>query len=156
MIVDRAAYALLAAEILFSCLHRDMPEEKLDLIELTTRSVAKARAGTTKIVGRQFLDSGLFGAGFDDVPDNPLRHAVTPGFSRTADAPEQAAIGYFSRSQPRINSGLDPLGYRHGANMSAFADSVHDGPVVLAPLKVQQIKLSGFPAAQPTTQQNRD
>jgi hypothetical protein len=77
-----------------------MPEEKLDLLEFTARCVAKARARATEIIGSQFLDSGLPGAVFDDVPDDPLRHAITPGFPGTADAPEQAAIPYFGASKP--------------------------------------------------------
>lgn len=99
-VVDGATYALLAAEIPFCCLNGDVTEEELDLFEFTTCCVTKARASPAEIMRCQFLDSGLLGAIFDDVPDNPLRHGVTPGLSRTADVPEQAAIPYFGDNYP--------------------------------------------------------
>ncbi len=98
--LDWIAYSLLTAEILFCCLNGDVPEEKLDLVKFTTCCVAEAGARATQVMRRQFFDSGLLGAILDDVPDNPLGHAVTPDFSRTADASEQAAMRYFGGSQP--------------------------------------------------------
>jgi hypothetical protein len=98
--VNGATYSLPAAEILFCCLNGHVPEEELDLLELAARGVAKARASPAKIMRCQFLDSGLLGAILHHVPDNPLRHAVTPGFSSTADAPEQSAFPYIRGGQP--------------------------------------------------------
>jgi hypothetical protein len=40
---------LLAAEILFSCLNGDVPEEELNLFEFTAGCVAQARASAAKI-----------------------------------------------------------------------------------------------------------
>ena len=40
--------------------------------------------------------------------------------------------------------------------MAAFPDQINNGPVVLASLEVGYIKLCGFSAAQPTTQQDRE
>jgi hypothetical protein len=152
-IIDLTTYALLAAEILFCRLNGDIPEEKLDLFEFTTRCMAKPCARSAKVMRCQSFDSGLLGAIFDDVPDNPLRYAVTPGLSRTADAPEQAAIPYLGGSKPRINRGLDPFLDGHSTNVAAFADQIHNGPVLLASLKVRYIGLCGFPPTQTTTQQ---
>ena len=98
-VVDGATYSLLAAEILFCCLNGDVPEGELDLVEFTSCCMAEARARPTKVMRRQLFDSGLLGAVFDDVPDDPISHAVTPDLSRTADAPEQPAMRYLGGSQ---------------------------------------------------------
>jgi hypothetical protein len=63
-----------------------------------------------------------------------------PGFSCTADAPEQA-IPFLGGSQPRVNRGLDPFEDRRRPNVPAFAEQIYHGPVVLASPKVRHIKL---------------
>ena len=44
-VVDRDSQTLPAANIAFSGLHRDMPEEKLDLFKLVSRLMAEPRTG---------------------------------------------------------------------------------------------------------------
>jgi hypothetical protein len=51
VVVDRATYSLLAAEILFCCVNGDVPEEKLDPVEFTTCCVAEAGARPTRRIG---------------------------------------------------------------------------------------------------------
>ena len=51
-IVHGSANPLLAAKIAFGCLHGDVTEKELDLLQLSTRSVAQLRAGTPQIMRR--------------------------------------------------------------------------------------------------------
>ena len=155
-VVDRSMYSLVTAKILFCGLNGDVPEKKLDLVEFATCSPAETGARPTKVMGRQFFNSGLFGAILDDVPDNPLCHAVTPDFPRTADASEKTAMRYLGGSQPKVDSGLDPFGDGDSTNMAAFSDQINNGPVVLASLELGYVERCGFSATQPTPQQNRE
>ena len=43
-VVHRVPEALLAAQVSFSCLHGDVPKQKLDLLKLTARGVAQPGA----------------------------------------------------------------------------------------------------------------
>jgi hypothetical protein len=38
--------------------------------------------------------------------------------------------------QPIVDSPLNPQGHRYGANMTAFADEIDDGPVILSALEM--------------------
>jgi hypothetical protein len=97
-IIDSTTQALLTSEVFFSCLNRDVPEEKLDLFKFAARCVAEARTSAAQIMGCQLLDCCLLGAMLYDMPDDPFSHAITPGFARPADTPEQTAIRYFRGS----------------------------------------------------------
>jgi hypothetical protein len=50
-VVHRVPEALLAAQVSFSCLHRDVPQQKLDLFKLTARGVAQAGARAATVMG---------------------------------------------------------------------------------------------------------
>ena len=42
---NRGVTAVLAANVAFGCLHRDVPQEKLDLLPLASRSMAEPITG---------------------------------------------------------------------------------------------------------------
>ncbi len=48
---------LLAAQVSFSCLNRDVTQEKLDLFEFSTSQVTKTCARTSQIMGSQIWDA---------------------------------------------------------------------------------------------------
>jgi hypothetical protein len=52
-VVDRHPQTLPAANIAFGSLHRDMPEKKLDRLELPSGLMAEARAGPSEIMWRE-------------------------------------------------------------------------------------------------------
>jgi hypothetical protein len=51
-VVHSSADPLLAPEITFSCLHGNVAEKELDLIQFSTRCVAQLRARTPQIMER--------------------------------------------------------------------------------------------------------
>ena len=51
-VVDGTLNALLAAKIPLRCLYRNVPKQKLDLLQFPSRSVAKACAGSAEVVRR--------------------------------------------------------------------------------------------------------
>jgi hypothetical protein len=70
---------LLTAEIPFSGLDRDVAKQDLYLFQFASRRVAQPRAGPSQVVRRQLFDGGFRGAFTDDVPNDLLGYALTPG-----------------------------------------------------------------------------
>ena len=60
---------LLAANIAFGGLHRDMPEKKLYLLELAPRIMAETRTGPPEIMWRETGNVHTRGSLLDNVPD---------------------------------------------------------------------------------------
>ena len=60
---------LLAAGIAFGGLHRDMPEEELDLLKLASRIMAEPRTGPSEIMWRETWNVHARGSLLDNVPD---------------------------------------------------------------------------------------
>jgi hypothetical protein len=54
-VVHRASQVLLAAEISLGRLYRCMPQQELNLLQLTTTVVAQLRASSSQVVGRNVL-----------------------------------------------------------------------------------------------------
>ena len=82
------------------------------------------------------LQSRSLTARLYDVPDHVLRDAGAPNFPGSADCSEDPALLDASLGCPFIKRGFDPDWNRHGADMAALADQVHDRPVPLAHLNV--------------------
>jgi hypothetical protein len=68
-VVYRYSQTLLAANIAFGGLHRDMPEKKLDLLELASRIMAEPRKGPLEIMRRETWNVHARGSLLDNVPD---------------------------------------------------------------------------------------
>ena len=68
-VVYRYSQTLLAANIAFRGLHRDMPEKKLDLLELAPRITAETRTGPPEIKWRETWNVHARGSILDNVPD---------------------------------------------------------------------------------------
>ena len=68
-VVYRYSQTLLAANIAFCGLHRDMPEKKLDLLEFASRIMAEPRTGPPEIMWRETWNVHARGSLLDNVPD---------------------------------------------------------------------------------------
>ena len=90
-VVYGSANPLLAAEIAFSCLHGNVPEKELDLIQFSTRCMAQLRARTPQIMGRYLGKPQCPRVLFHNMPDYAFRYAVTPVFACTTDTSEQSS-----------------------------------------------------------------
>jgi hypothetical protein len=60
---------LFAADIAFGGLHSDMPEKKLDLLELAARIMAETRTGPPEIMWRETWNVHARGSLLDNLPD---------------------------------------------------------------------------------------
>ena len=100
-IVDGKAQFLLAAEVAFRRLDRDMSEQKLD-------KMAEPSATPPQIMRRQFLDSGTRGRGADNLPQHLERHTRSPDPASPVDRAKECAFGDVSGFLPFIDCKLHP------------------------------------------------
>ena len=91
-VVHSASEFLFAPEVPLRRLDGDMPQEKLDLLELAAGQMAQPRASTAQIVWSQFLDAGACRRRPDDIPEHLRRHPVAPDPPRLVDRPKDAAL----------------------------------------------------------------
>ena len=68
-VVYSYSQTLLAANIAFGGLHRDMSEEKLDLLKLASRIMAEPRTRPPEIMWRETWNVHARGSLLDNVPD---------------------------------------------------------------------------------------
>jgi hypothetical protein len=102
----------------------------------------------------QIFDGRPLGAALYNVPHDPLRYAISPGLACAANTPKLATFAHASGRQPGIDGVLDPIRDGHRSNMSALANQIDNGPVILAPLKVGNLQFCRLLAAQPATQED--
>jgi len=82
VIIDSSSQPLFAAQIPFRGLHANMSQQELNLLKLSTRQVTESGAGTSKVVGSQFVDAGPRGELSDNAPDDLFRDAAAPNGTR--------------------------------------------------------------------------
>ena len=68
-VVYSYSQTLLAANIAFCGLHRDMPKEKLDLFKLASRIMAEPRTGPPEIMWRETWNVHVRGSLLHNVPN---------------------------------------------------------------------------------------
>jgi len=85
---------------MFGRLYRNVPQEKLDLLQLTSRSVAQPSTGPSQIVRRQLGDTNGLRGLLHDVPNRLYRHAISPCLSYSVDPAEQLSSINPGRSKP--------------------------------------------------------
>ena len=76
--------ALLTTQVFLRRLHRNMPQQELNLFQFASGSMAKASAGPPKIVWGEFRNSKSLRVLLHNVPDHLLGHVVAP------DSPDPA------------------------------------------------------------------
>jgi hypothetical protein len=69
---------LLATNVTLCGLHRDMPEQKLNLFDLSPCHVTEPGACATQIVGRNFFNADRLGEVLHDVPDDLFCQPISP------------------------------------------------------------------------------
>ena len=90
----------------------------------------------------------------DNVRNDSLRHALTPGLSRPANAPKHPTSGDLRPHEPVVNRLLHPIRNWNRPDVSALSDQVHDGPVVFASLKEINGQLGQFTTPKAAAQQD--
>src|SRR5450432_3773048 len=91
-IVHRVTEILFATEIAFRRLHRCVPQQKLNLLQLTSSCVAQLRTGSPQVMRCNVLQSSFFAAGLDYIPHDILRDALSPHLSSPRDCPEDPSL----------------------------------------------------------------
>lgn len=104
----------------------------------------------------QVFNGCLLGAFLYDVPHDSLRYAASPSPARPANAPKHATFAHSSGREPGINRRFDPVRNGDGPNMPGLADQIDDRPMVLPPLKMGNVQLRRFFAAQAAPQEDSE
>jgi hypothetical protein len=123
-----------------------MPEQKLDLFELSTCNVTEPGACATQIVGRNLLNTDRLGEVLNDVPDDLFCQPISPNDPALIDGAEETAGLSPRRFHPVIDPRFDPVGNWYGSNVTALADQIHNGPMIFAPLQVCHRQVDDFGA----------
>lgn len=100
--------------------------------------------------------AALLAQSFHDMPNYPLRYTVSPSLACTAHAPEYAASAHARRNEPGIDGALYPIRNRHRPNMSTFAGQVHEGPVIVMPLKMCEVQFCRLFPPQAAAKETRE
>ena len=127
---------LSTTEVSLRRLHRDVPQEKLNLLKLTAGHMTEAGATAAKIMRCNPRYSEYSRVLFDNMPGDLLGDAVAPRPVCSAHATEQPATRDSSSSGPFVNCLLHPVWNRNGTNVAALPYKVHDRPMVFTALKM--------------------
>jgi hypothetical protein len=149
-IIDGGSNSLLAAQVAFGRLHRNVPQEKLDLLQLPSRSMAEPSTGPPQIVRRQFGHSNASGGFLHDVPNRLYRHPMSPCPSYFVDPAEQSSSINGGRVEPIVQFGSHPIGNRNRPNVASLANQIDNSLMLFALLEMIQCQSHGFMPPQPT------
>src|SRR5450631_3282950 len=111
-----------------------MPEQELNLFQLAAADVAQLGASATQVMRGDMFQSHAVAVLVHDVPDEVLADAFAPYCPVFADRAEHPSAADLGRRGPAVELVLRPGWNRDGANMTAFANQVHDDPMSLTNL----------------------
>jgi hypothetical protein len=134
LVVHGDSQFLLTAEVMLGRLDGHMPEQELDLIELTASQMTEAGTCAPQIVRCQLIDSGCLSRFLDNFPEHFRRHAVAPNLPGLADCPKQAAFFDSTCLRPAIDRLLHPEWDWHCSNMPSLAVKVGNHPMLFPEL----------------------
>lgn len=145
---------MLAAEIPFRGLDRDVAKQELYLFQFASRRVAQPRAGPSQVVRRQLFDGGFRGELTDDVSDDFLGYALTPKPPGSIHATKQPAGGNSRVLQPNVENRFDPVRHRHRPHVTCLSHEIDNGPMLFSLLQVGEIQLHSFMPPQTASEQH--
>jgi hypothetical protein len=143
-IVYWVTQVLLAAKISFRGLNGGVTKQELNLLDFAAVRVAEFRAGSAQIVWSDVLKPSFLAAPLDHVPHHILRDAITPEFVGASDSAEDSSLGDSRCRCPLVECCLHPDRNWHSADVSAFPDQIHDGPMTLPHLHVIHLQSDQF------------
>src|SRR4051794_26702021 len=139
-VIDGRSDPLLAAEVAFCRLDRDMPEKKLNLVQFPACRVAKPGTAAAKIMRRERGYAGSCRILSNDVPNSFLTDAGTPGPARFVDPAKHSSARYVRSAGPLIHHCLDPIRNGNGAGVTCLTVQVDDRPVLFPLLNVAYLQ----------------
>ena len=91
---------LLAAEIPFGCLHGNVAQKELNLLQFAACGMAQLCARAAKIMWSEPRQTEFLRVLFHHVPDHPLRYCITPMLACSTDASKQSSGRYSGGCHP--------------------------------------------------------
>jgi hypothetical protein len=125
-------------------------QQELNLFQFAAGSVAESGTRPPEIVRREVGDLQFLRVCLHNMPDDFFRHPIAPCVPRATHAPEQFPIGNIGCREPSIEEPFHPIGNWDGSNVTGFSNEVHDGPMVLASLKVIESEIGQFAPSKTT------
>jgi hypothetical protein len=144
-IIHGCSNPLLAAKVAFGSLYGNVPQEKLDLLQLASRCVAKPSTGPSQIVRRQLRHSDASGGFLYDVPNPCPSYFVDPA--------EQFSSINSRCGHPIVQLASHPIANRNRSNVASLADQINNGPMLFALLEMIQCQSHGFMPPQTAREQ---
>jgi len=108
----------------------------------------------TQIMRSELSEADLLRVFFYDVPDHAFRHSVAPMFACPTDASKQPSGRKAGGGDPCVDGRFDPVGHRHGSNVSALTDEIDNGPMFLALLQMGELQICQFAAPKSAAEQD--
>ena len=106
------------------------------------------------MVGSDSREAELGRVLLDNMPNDSLGHALTPGLSGSTNAPKHPTGGDSRRRQPVVNRLLYAVGNRNGPDVSTLSNQVHSCPMVFALLEEVKGQFGEFTTPKAAPQQN--
>jgi hypothetical protein len=128
-----------------------MAKQELNLFQLSSRAMTKARTAPAQIVRRKIRDSSCLGTSFDYIPHGPRCES---GFEPCASfqySSEYNALVDSGIRQPTIDKMLAPVGDGHCAQPPSLSHKIGNHPVVLPSLQLTDLEANQFSATQPAS-----
>ena len=150
-IIHRMSEILFAAQIPFRCLDGCMPQQELNLLQLSSAVMTQLRTGPPQVMRCNVFQARSPTAGTDHVPHDILRNSSAPHLPGLCHAAEDSSLRNPGRSYPLIERCLGPCRNRHSPDVATLADQVYDHPVSLAHLDLIHLQAHQLRAAKATT-----
>jgi len=113
-----------APKVAFGRLHRHVPQKKLDLLQLASRSVAEPSTGPSQIVWRQLRYANALGGFLHNVPNRLHRHSISPCPSNFVDPAEKFPSINCSCGEPIVEFGSHPIRNWNCSNVASLANQI--------------------------------
>jgi hypothetical protein len=121
-----------------------VPQEKFDLFQLASRSMAEPSTCPPQIVRHQLRHTDALGGFLHDVPNRLYRYPISPCPSHFVDPAEQSFSINCGCGELIIQCGSHPIGNRNRSNVTALANQINNGPMLFALLEMIQCQRHGF------------
>src|SRR5580704_7065819 len=154
-IIHGMSKVLLAAKVTFRCLHGRVTEQKLNLLQFSAARVTQLRTCPPQIMGCNMLQPRAFATLSYHAPHQILRDTFPPYFPAPGDGTKYPSFLDSSSCYPPIHCVFHPLRNRDSANSSAFADQVHDGPMILTGLDLVSLQADELGSTEAAAQEHR-
>jgi len=136
VIVDRIPESLFATQVPFRRLHRNVPQQELNLLQFTASLMALAGASPSEVMRGQGRNLTCLRFLFHHAPDDLGAEACSPDPSRFIDRAKESASGDSRSPHPTVDSSFHPIRRRNGLYVAALADEIGNDPVLLPLLNV--------------------